>query len=118
MSSKKIRDLLVKVGSYTDRNTGQEKARWENVGALMVNDDNGEKSYFIMLKKTFNPAGVPSQEGRESILISAFVPQDRDNQNSSSGQQDRSGGDYSSASGGERSGNQSMSRDMDDEIPF
>lgn len=108
MSSKKIRDLLVKVGSYTDRNTGQEKARWENVGALMV----------IMLKKTFNPAGVPSQEGRESILISAFVPQERDSQNSGSGQQDRSGGDYSSASGGERSANQSMSRDMDDEIPF
>jgi len=118
MSSKKIRDLLVKVGSYTDRNTGQEKARWENVGALMVNDDNGEKSYFIMLKKTFNPAGVPSQEGRESILISAFVPQERDSQNSGGGQQERSGGDYSSASNGERGGNQSMSRDMDDEIPF
>lgn len=119
MSSKKIRDLLVKVGSYTDRNTGQEKARWENVGALMVNDDNGEKSYFIMLKKTFNPAGVPSQEGRESILISAFVPQERDSQSNGGGNQhERSSGDYSSASTGERSSTQSMSRDMDDEIPF
>lgn len=73
--AKKIRDLAVKVGSYTDRNSGQEKARWESVGALMQNDE--DQSYFIMLKKTFNPAGVSGQDGRESILISAFIPQDQ-----------------------------------------
>ncbi|RBO91882.1 hypothetical protein [Pseudochrobactrum asaccharolyticum] len=97
MASKKIRDLLVKVGSYTDRNTGQEKSRWKNVGALMQNEENGEVSYFIMLDKTFNPAGVPDKDNRESILISAFVPQDRNASQQSGGTQRSS---YDEQSGG------------------
>lgn len=95
MASKKIRDLLVKVGSYTDRNTGQEKSRWKNVGALMQNDENGEISFFIMLDKTFNPAGVPDKDNRESILISAFVPQERTASQQSGNTQQSSYGDQS-----------------------
>ena len=87
MASKKIRDLVVKVGEFQDRNTGQTKGRFENVGALMESEKDGVVSMFIMLKRTFNPAGVPGQDTRESLLISCYVPQDA---RPDSGQQDRS----------------------------
>lgn len=73
--AKKIRDVVVKVGEYQDRNTGETKARWKNVGALMQNEE--DKSLFLMLERTFNPAGVPNPDGRESVLLSCFVPQER-----------------------------------------
>jgi len=104
----------VKVGEYQDRNSGQTKGRFENVGALMESDNNGEISMFIMLKRTFNPAGVPGQDARESLLLSCYVPQDkregggerRDDQGQSQG------GGYG-AGGGPNSGG-----DMEDTIPF
>lgn len=83
MSSKKIRDIVVKVGEYQDRNTGETKGRFENVGALMQNDDEAG-SFFIMLKRTFNPAGVPKQDDRESILLSCYVPKDQREQSDQS----------------------------------
>lgn len=78
--AKKVRDVVVKVGEYQDRNTGETKARWKNVGALMKNDE--DNSYFIMLERTFNPAGVPNPENRESVLLSCFVPQEQRQQGS------------------------------------
>lgn len=68
MASKKIKDLAVKTGSYTDRD-GREKSRYENVGSLMQMDDG---SQFILLKRTFNPAGVPVQDGKDQIIVSVF----------------------------------------------
>lgn len=70
--AKKLYDLTVKTGEYTDRN-GNKKGRWQNVGAVMQGDDGGK---FIMLAKWFNPAGVPDLSGRggESILLSMFEP--------------------------------------------
>lgn len=70
MASKKIKDLAVKTGSYQDRD-GKEKGRYENVGGLFKSDDG---SVFVMLKRTFNPAGVPdlSGKGGDSIVIGAF----------------------------------------------
>lgn len=97
MASRKIRDVVVKVGEYTDRNTGETKGRFENVGALMQNDDEAG-SFFIMLKRTFNPAGVPNQDSRESILLSCYVPKDQ-----REAQADQSTGrkqSYADASGG------------------
>lgn len=72
---KKLYDLAVKTGSYTNLE-GQEKGRWLNVGALMQGDDGGK---FIMLQKTFNPAGVPDLSGRggESVLLSMFPPKEQ-----------------------------------------
>jgi len=67
MSTKKIRDLAVKTGSYTK--DGETKNRYENVGSLMKGDDG---NVFVLLKRTFNPAGVPVDDGRDQILISAF----------------------------------------------
>lgn len=64
---KKVYDLAVKVGSYTNKD-GQEKGRYQNVGAVMESD----KGRFILLEKTFNPAGI--QDGKGSVLIHMFEP--------------------------------------------
>ena len=74
MPAKKIRDLAVKTGSYTDRD-GNTKGRYKNVGSLMESDDG---SKFILLDTTFNPAGVPNPDGRDNVLISIFEMKDSD----------------------------------------
>lgn len=61
---KKTHDLAVKVGEY--EKDGQKKNRYQNVGAIME----GDKGPFILLEKTFNPAGI--QDGKNSVLISMF----------------------------------------------
>ena len=75
MAIKKLYDLAVKTGEYTVQ--GQTKGRYENVGAVMQSDDGGK---FIMLKRVFNPAGVPDLSGRnsDSVLLSMFPPKDSD----------------------------------------
>jgi hypothetical protein len=70
MATRKTHDLAVKVGSYTDKQTGQEKGRYQNVGAVME----GDNGSFIMLAKWFNPAGVTDSRGGESVLLSMFEP--------------------------------------------
>ena len=65
----KVSDCIVAIGKYKDFN-GQEKVKWENVGAeLQDTDANGKTRRCIMLKKTFNPAGVNTLEGADSICI-------------------------------------------------
>lgn len=76
MAAQKIKDLAVKVGSYTD-GQGQEKGRYQNVGSLMRSDDGNE---FIVLNRWFNPAGVPNPENRDSLLISCFEPKQQQQQ--------------------------------------
>uniref|UniRef100_UPI00158BAB38 hypothetical protein n=1 Tax=Brucella pseudintermedia TaxID=370111 RepID=UPI00158BAB38 len=67
--------------------------------ASMQNDE--DQSFFIMLKKTFNPAGVPGQDARESILISAFEPADqRESQQQRSQPRQNDAGSYAEHSGG------------------
>lgn len=68
MAMKRIKDVAVKVGSYTDR-SGATKNKWKNVGSLVQFDDGGQG---LMLDTTFNPAGVPNPDGRDSILLSFF----------------------------------------------
>lgn len=70
MASRKLYDLAVKTGEYTD-SQGQQKGRWQNVGAVMTSDNGGQ---FVMLAKWFNPAGVADAKGGESILLSCFEP--------------------------------------------
>lgn len=60
----KIHDLAVKVGEY--EKDGQKKGRYENVGAIIE----GQNGPYIILKKTFNPAGVNSDG--ENIFVSMF----------------------------------------------
>lgn len=72
----KLFDLKVKTGEYTN-NAGEKKGRYITVGRIMQADDGKE---YIMLDKTFNPAGVPDLSGRggDSILISKFEPYQND----------------------------------------
>lgn len=114
MASKKIRDVVVKIGEYTDRNTGETKGRFENVGALMQNDDDSG-SYFIMLKRTFNPAGVPKQDDRESILLSCYVPKDQRESQPGQGESQSQRREQSYA---DQSGGNYGASDTDDQTPF
>lgn len=68
-------DLVIKTGEYTNNN-GETKGRYENIGAVMQ----GDNGPYMMLKKTFNPAGAPCKEGRDSILISMFEPKQQGQQ--------------------------------------
>lgn len=62
-------DLVVKVGEYTD-GQGQTKGRFKNVGVMME----GQNGPYILLDRTFNPAGVGGNDGRESIIVSLYEP--------------------------------------------
>jgi len=91
-------DLVVKVGEYTD-GQGQTKGRFKNVG-VMMEGDNGP---YLLLDRTFNPAGVGGNDGRESIIVSLYEPKDN------AGQQQAP----ASKSGGYKA------RDLDgDDVPF
>lgn len=68
---KKTYDLAVKTGTYKDKN-GEQKNRYENIGTV-VEGDNGP---YIIMKRTFNPAGVPNPENRDTIVVSMFAPKD------------------------------------------
>lgn len=62
-------NLVVKVGTYTDRE-GNEKAKWQNIGVVLE----GSHGPYILLSRSFNPAGVPCATTDESILVSLFEP--------------------------------------------
>lgn len=68
MATKKY-DLAVKVGNYTD-STGQEKNKYQNVGVVLE----GANGPFLLLNRYFNPAGVPCDPQRDSIIVSMFSP--------------------------------------------
>ena len=59
--SKKVYDLAVKLG----------EKNWLNVGAVLEKDDGGR---FIILERSFNPAGVPNPDNKSSLIISMFDP--------------------------------------------
>ena len=63
---KKKYDLSVKTGT-----TKEGKTIWAKVGVCMEND----KGMFLLLDKTFNPAGV--QDGKSAVMISMFEPRDK-----------------------------------------
>jgi hypothetical protein len=105
MPAQKTHDIVCKVGEYQDRRTGETKSRWLNVGSLMRNDDGG---VFMMLDRTFNPAGVPNPDGRSNVLLSCFVP--REQRQGSGGQ---GGGQEQPTQNGA-----TANSGYDDEIPF
>lgn len=69
---KKIADLVVSIGKYTNKD-GKEKNRYINVGSKMQKDDG---SSFLLLNRTFNPAGVPNPDNRDSVILSLFEVKD------------------------------------------
>lgn len=66
----KLFDLTVKTGSYMK--DGEEKGRFENIGSLWQGND----GQYIVMKRSFNPAGVPFKPGSDSIFISMFEPKE------------------------------------------
>lgn len=74
-------DICGKVGEYTD-GQGAVRARFKNFGAVLEND----KGLFILLDKTFNPAGL-AEQGKENILLSLFEPKDSNQVNHQQSQQ-------------------------------
>ena len=67
-------DLVIKNGEY--QKDGETKTKWQNVGVVME----GEKGMFILLDRTFNPAGLPNPENRNNVLISMFSKKEDNSQ--------------------------------------
>ena len=72
-------DLAVKTSEYQD-SYNKTRARWKNIGSLMIDDRGGE---FILLDKFINYAML-GEDGRDNILVSLFEPKDRSNSSSNS----------------------------------
>lgn len=85
-------DIVATVGTY--QKGGETKSRFKNVGVVMEKDGRP----FILLDRTFNPAGLPVQDGRDTVLLSLYEPKDK-------------GSDYNQ-------GLQAKDNNLDDEIAF
>lgn len=79
-SFKKTHDLAVKVGEY--QKDGQTKGRYLNVG-LVMKDDDGKT--MILVNRTFNPAGVPNPEARDTVILSMFKLEEKTGQDKPAG---------------------------------
>ena len=66
-------DIAVVVGVYTD-NSGEQKNRYKNVGAVIQ----GENGPFIVMDKTFNPAGLVRDPDKDSVILSLFEPREKE----------------------------------------
>jgi hypothetical protein len=95
------KDLAVKTGTYTDK-SGVTKNRYENIGKLMQ----GKDGLYVLLKKTFNPAGVETEPGRDMIVVSVFEKRDEGQQGAPQPQRQTGG------TTGPRGG------DVNEDIPF
>jgi hypothetical protein len=72
---KRLNDLVVKVGEYTNKN-GEKKADYRNIGAELQGDDG---STYLLIDRWFNPAGVPNLNGKadSSIAVWKFPPREK-----------------------------------------
>ena len=105
---KKLYDLAVKTREYMDKE-GNKKANWLNVGSVMQSDD-GNK--FLLVSRTFNPAGVPdlSGKGGDSVLVSMFPPREYGDNKPQQGQSNQQQQPNNQGQGG--------TDNVDDDIPF
>ena len=70
MGTRKVYDLSVKTGSY--ESNGETKNRWTNVGVVLATDDGAR---FILMDRTFNPAGVPYDANKgNTVMVAMFEP--------------------------------------------
>lgn len=86
MASTKLFDAVVKTGEY--QSNGETKGRYENVGSIMQ----GDNGMFMILKRTFNAAGVPNPDNKDSVIVSFFESQQQGQQNNQSQQQNNNQG--------------------------
>lgn len=102
---KKVYDMVVKTGSY--QKDGETKNRYENIGSVMKSDDGS----FLILKRTFNPAGVPNPENKDSLIVSLF---EVDKQNKPQQSQQQQAPQQQQA----QQSQQGYDNNFDDDIPF
>jgi hypothetical protein len=69
----------------------------------------GVKGPYILLDRTFNPAGVGGNDGRESIIVSLYEPKDNQGQQPSPTQQQHSQ---------QKANAYQSQRPIDDDVPF
>ena len=69
-------DIVAKVGTYTQN--GETKGRFMNVGVMMEKDGRP----YILLNRTFNPAGINNLDGRDTVLLSLYEPKNEANAHS------------------------------------
>lgn len=67
MSYTKTHDLSITTGTYTN-SAGEKKYRSENIGNIL---SDGEKR-ILVIKRTFNPAGVPNPDNKESVIVNVW----------------------------------------------
>jgi len=67
----KLFDLVVKTGSY--EKNGETKGRYKNVGTVMQ----GENGMYILLDRTFNPAGVVNPDNKDVVTLSMYEPKEK-----------------------------------------
>lgn len=65
--TKKIKDLAVAVDSYIK--DGKKKNRYLNIGCILEDDKGGK---FMLLDRSFNPAGIINPDNRSTIMVSMF----------------------------------------------
>tara|TARA_R110002020_G_scaffold54301_1_gene151544 strand:+ start:688 stop:1044 length:357 start_codon:yes stop_codon:yes gene_type:complete len=97
--AQKLYDVTVKTGEYTN-NQGETKGRYENIGTMMQ----GDNGPFLILKRTFNPAGVPNPDNKDSVICSCFEPQQQNN-NQQMNQQQNQGGFNQQGNNNQQQGN-------------
>ena len=66
----KTHDLCVVTGTY--QKEGETKNQYLNIGAVMMDDSGDGVHKFILLDRTFNPAGVPNPDNRSNLIVSVF----------------------------------------------
>jgi len=71
----KLYDVVIKTGEYTN-SQNELKSRYENIGSMMQ----GDNGPFLILKSTFNIAGVPNPEHKDSVIASLFEPKQQGQQ--------------------------------------
>ena len=64
-------DICVKIGSY--EKNGETKNRYQTVGVMLEKDGKP----FILLNRTFNPAGAPNPDNKDVVLLSLFEPKQK-----------------------------------------
>lgn len=105
----KVKDLAVKTGTYQNR-AGETKNRYKNIGSIMQSDDG---SQFILLDRTFNPAGVNNPDNRDTLLISIFDPREEGADPAPQRAPSRAAQQHTQAKG-----NGFAPQDIDDDLPF
>lgn len=113
MPATKLYDLAVKTGSYTDRQSGTEKGRYQNVGSILQMDDG---SKMILLSRTFNPAGVPFKDGSDLIIVSMFKPKEANGDREAPQSPAPARNAYAETKN--RGYNEPAKASLDDDIPF